>query len=90
MSNPVFFVVLGFIWCIQQIFYTSVTEPRRSAGGFKFVDDDYVIIESFLSKAFKHKQSLSASDIADALEMDYGDVREILARMIREGKLAVK
>lgn len=72
------------------ISHSSLTEARKVIGGFKFVHDDYSIVESFLIKTFKKRKILSASDIADALDMDYGDVREVLARMIKEGKLGVK
>ena len=75
---------------VERIFHSSIDERRKSVAVFKFVDDDYGVIESFLQKAFRRKQSLSASDIADALEMDYGDVREALAHMIKEGKLGIK
>lgn len=75
----------------EGIFHLSITEARKVVGGFKFVsDDDYSIVESFLIKTFKKKKLLSASAIADALGMDYGDLREVLARMIMEGKLGVK
>jgi predicted ArsR family transcriptional regulator len=75
---------------IEGVFHASISEGRKSVHVFKFVTDDYMVVESFLQEAFKRKRSLSASDIADALEMDYEDVREALARMIKEGKLGVK
>jgi len=75
---------------VERVFHASISEGRKSVHIFKFVADDYMVVESFLQKAFKRKHSLSAGDIADALEMDYGDVREALARMIKEGKLGVK
>jgi hypothetical protein len=74
---------------VERIFHSPIDKGRRSAAVFKFVDD-YGVIESFLQKAFKRKRSVFASDIADALEMDYGDVREALALMIKEGKLGIK
>jgi hypothetical protein len=74
----------------ERIFHTPHGETGKPASIFKFVDDDYMAVELFLQKVFKKKKSLSASEIADALEMDYGDVREVLGRMIKEGKLAVK
>jgi len=73
-----------------EILHASVSEARKSMDTFKLVNEDYSNVEYFLRKAFRKKQSLYASDVADALGMDYGEVREILARMIREGKLGVK
>jgi len=76
---------------VQRILlHPLIRERRRSTPVLKFIDDNYMVIESFLQESFRRKQSLSASDIADALDMDYGDVRETLARMIKEGKLGVK
>lgn len=74
----------------ERMFHTSITEARKYTDVFKFMDDDYSAVETFLRKTFKTKRPISASDIADALGMDYGNVREVLARMIREGKLGVK
>ena len=74
----------------ERIFHKSISEVKRSTGGFKFMDDNYLVIESFLRDQFKKKQSLSAASIANALAMDYGEVREVLAMMIKEGKLGVK
>jgi hypothetical protein len=57
---------------------------------FNVVDEDYVTVESFLRKAFKRNRTWYASEVADALGMDYLQVREIIAHMISEGKLSVK
>jgi hypothetical protein len=73
-----------------RIFHAPMSEARRSASVFRFVNSDHFAIESFLRKAFAKKRSMSASEIADSLGMDYGEVREVLARMISEGKLGVK
>ncbi len=54
------------------------------------MSEDYSDVEHFLREAFRKRQSVYASDVADALGMDYSEVREILARMIREGQLGVK
>jgi len=70
-------------------FRISIRETRGK-GGFKFLDEDYSTVESYLRKAFKKKASLHVSDVADALGMDYGTVREMIALMINEGKLGVK
>lgn len=67
-----------------------IREHRKSNAGYRLVDDDYFAVESFLSKSFKRKASISASDVADALRMEYGTVREIIAQMVDKGKLGVK
>ena len=79
-----------------RIFHSSLREVRKLAARklnltFRFTEENnYTIVESFLTHAFKRKRTLSATEIADRLDMDYADVREALARMIKEGKLGVK
>lgn len=57
---------------------------------FKVIDEDYANVESFLGQALRKNGTLYASDIAEALNMDYLKVREVVARMVKEGKLSVK
>ena len=67
-----------------------VRKQRMKNSSFKMLDEDYSTVVSYLGQAFKRKASLHASDVADALGMDYGTVREIIAQLIDEGKLKVK
>lgn len=60
--------------------------PRRT---FKILaeDPDYFEVESYLRKEFRKNRAVYPSDISEALGIDYGTVREIIARMIHESKL---
>ncbi len=48
---------------------------------------EYLRIESYLRKRFKTKQDVYPSEVADSLGLDYELVREIIAKMMDEGKL---
>jgi len=77
-------------WYDYDSYLDAGTFGRKHRGTFKLVADNYSVVHTFLQKTFKRRRSVSASDIADALGMDYADTREILARMIKEGKLGLK
>lgn len=64
-------------------------KPEFPGDTFGIVEEDYATVESFLRKAFKRNRTWYASDIAESLNMDYLKVREVIARMISEGKLSV-
>ncbi len=63
---------------------------ERNTFGFDIVDEDYSAVESYLRRAFKNKASMYVSDVADALGLEYAIVREIIAQMIKQGKLKTK
>ena len=65
-------------------------KPQLNPLGFQTLDEDYSTVECYLRQSFRSRPSIYVSDIADALSMDYGIVREIIAKMIREGKLTTK
>jgi predicted ArsR family transcriptional regulator len=70
----------------------NMATRKRAAVALRYdvVDRDYSTVESYLRHAFKNRASLYASDVADALGLEYATVREIIARMIKEGKLTAK
>jgi len=69
----------------------KVATRKRAAAVLRYVvDRDYSAVESYLRHAFKNKASLYASDVANALGLEYATVREVIARMIKEGKLMAK
>jgi len=70
--------------------HLRIIRKQRIGLSFTMLDENYSTVLEYLGHAFKRRASLRASDVAEALGMDYGTVREIIAKLIDEGKLKAK